>query len=104
SEAALARQLDNVCALLRNESVWIKVSGVDRITAGDLDAPQARTILEHLLAVAPTRAIWGTDWPHPNLSYPVPDDRALLGWLQAAAGNESLLRAVLSENPSRLYG
>ncbi|BDB28659.1 amidohydrolase family protein (plasmid) [Cupriavidus sp. P-10] len=104
SEAALARQLDNVCALLRNESVWIKVSGVDRITAGDLDAPQARIVLEHLLAVAPTRAIWGTDWPHPNLSYPVPDDRALLGWLQAAAGNDSLLRAVLSENPSRLYG
>lgn len=96
-------QLDRVCALLRNESVWIKVSGVDRITAGNLDAEQARPVLERLLAVAPDRAIWGTDWPHPNLSYPVPDDRALMGWLQSAAGDDSVLHAVLSENPSRLY-
>lgn len=96
-------QLDRVCALLRNESVWIKVSGVDRITAGNLDAEQARPVLERLLAAAPDRAIWGTDWPHPNLSYPVPDDRALMGWLQSAAGDDSVLHAVLSGNPSRLY-
>jgi predicted TIM-barrel fold metal-dependent hydrolase len=104
ASAALARDLDNLCALLRNAEMWVKLSGIDRITAGQLDAPEARTVVARLLAVAPTRATWGTDWPHPNLSYPVPDDRALLGWLRAAVGDDSLLRAVLSENPSRLYG
>lgn len=103
SDPGLTGQVDRICALLRSESVWIKFSGVDRITAGNLDAQRARAVLERLLAVAPARAIWGTDWPHPNLSYPVPDDGALLGWLRSAAGDESLLRAVLSKNPSRLY-
>jgi len=99
----LAACLDDVCTLLRQENVWIKVSGVDRITKGRLDAPEAKTVLQRLLEAAPKRAIWGTDWPHPNLTYPVPKDDALLSWFGSAVGDEAMLRAVLSENPSSLY-
>lgn len=99
----LAARLDDVCALLRDENIWVKVSGVDRITKGSLGSAQAKTVLQRLLAAAPKRAVWGTDWPHPNLTYPVPKDDDLLAWLGAAVGDEALLKAVLSENPTSLY-
>jgi predicted TIM-barrel fold metal-dependent hydrolase len=83
---------------------WIKLSGVDRVMQGaaapwDAALPLAR----RLLAAAPERAIWGTDWPHPNIQGSVPDDARLLDFLFEACGDAAAAQAVLVENPARLY-
>jgi 2-pyrone-4,6-dicarboxylate lactonase len=46
--------------------------------------------------------LWGTDWPHPNLSH-VPDDGALVDLLASIAPSEAKRRALLVTNPERLY-
>lgn len=93
------------CLALPN--VWIKLSGADRITAGVAPYDAAHAIARRQLAIAPERAIWGTDWPHPNIAYPVPDEGQLLGWIRRVCrdvfGNEDGADAVLRVNPSRLY-
>ena len=93
-------------ALLRllEGGAWVKLSGY-RSSAGrpyaDV-APMARA----LLSAAPDRCVWGTDWPHPSLHDPaeVPDDGELLDALGAWAPDEAARRAVLVDNPARLYG
>jgi predicted TIM-barrel fold metal-dependent hydrolase len=89
--------------LLEN-GAWVKLSGY-RASAGppyaDV-APMARALLQ----AAPERCVWGTDWPHPSLHDPaeVPDDGELLDALGRWVPDEAARRAVLVDNPARLYG
>jgi predicted TIM-barrel fold metal-dependent hydrolase len=93
-------------ALLRllEGGAWAKLCGY-RSSSGppyaDV-APMARAIL----SAAPERSVWGTDWPHPSLGSPseVPDDGVLLDALGVWAPDEGTRRAVLVDNPARLYG
>ncbi len=95
--AALVRQL-------RHPGRWIKLSGVDRAMHGaPAPWPQAVAHTRMLLAAAPDRAIWGTDWPHPNITGPVPDEAALLGFIFDVCGTDDSVRQVLVDNPARLY-
>lgn len=47
------------------------------------------------------RVLWGSDWPHPNLEA-IPDDGLLVD-LIAEFADEMQRRALLVENPQRLY-
>ncbi|OYW07956.1 MAG: hypothetical protein B7Z53_05460, partial [Rhodospirillales bacterium 12-71-4] len=54
-------------------------------------------------AAAPAQMLWGTNWPHPN-AQAIPDDAALLDLLAGWAPDEAQRRAILVDNPARLYG
>ena len=89
--------------LMGDERCWVKISGAERLTAGgappyDDVVPYARA----LIATAPDRVLWGTDWPHPNVRH-MPDDGDLVDLLAAYAPDESTRNAILVENPQRLY-
>jgi 2-pyrone-4,6-dicarboxylate lactonase len=86
--------------LAQNERIWLKVSGAERIAA-----PPFRTALpfaQALIATAGDRVLWGTDFPHPNLKHDV--DEADLVDLLPEYGDAAALRALLVDNPARLYG
>ncbi|SMF76047.1 D-galactarolactone isomerase [Tistlia consotensis] len=58
-----------------------------------------------LVAAAPDRLLWGSNWPHvgvPRERYP--DDAELLDVLLDWAPDEALRRRILVDNPARLYG
>jgi predicted TIM-barrel fold metal-dependent hydrolase len=84
--------------------VWAKLCGY-RSSAGhpytDV-APMARA----MLAAGPDRCVWGTDWPHPSMPSEdaVPDDGHLLDLLAEWAPDAAQRRAILVDNPARLYG
>ncbi|WP_135466033.1 amidohydrolase family protein [Crenalkalicoccus roseus] len=93
-------------ALLRllEGGAWAKLCGY-RASSGQPYAdvlPMARA----MIAAAPGRCVWGTDWPHPSLRTPeeVPDDGHLLDLLAQWAPEEAQRRAILVDNPARLYG
>jgi predicted TIM-barrel fold metal-dependent hydrolase len=88
---------------LASPDVWIKLSGADRITGGAAPYDAAVPVARRLLERAPDRAIWGSDWPHPNIAYPVPDEAQLLDWIRRVCGDPATLDAVLRANPARLY-
>ena len=99
-----AGQVAALGAHLRRPNRWIKLSGVDRAMGGAAGPwPKAIDHARRLLAAAPDRSIWGSDWPHPNIKGPVPDDAALLGFILDVCETEAATRSVLVDNPQRLY-
>jgi len=90
-------------ALLRDERAWVKISGAERLTAGG--APPYDDVVPYagaLIAAAPDRVLWGTDWPHPNVRH-MPDDGDLVDLLAAFAPDEATRHRILVTNPERLY-
>lgn len=84
--------------------VWVKLSGNYRI-AGDhphyRDAiPRARA----LISANPEQMVWGTDWPHVSLRDNMPDTGDLLDAVGDYAPGAAARRAILTDNPARLYG
>ena len=92
-------------------NVWSKVACPERLSVtgpkalnGEQSAyldviPFARRIVEQF----PDRALWGTDWPHPNLKDHMPDDGLLVDFIPHIATTAALQRKLLLENPMRLY-
>ena len=90
-------------ALLKNKHLWVKVSGSERISRKPSPWPDAAPFARKLVAESGDRCVWGTDWPHPNLAE-VPDDGDLVDLVGDMAPTEAQRRALLVDNPRRLYG
>lgn len=92
-------------SMLRDGHFWVKLTGPYRISAepappyGDA-AGMARAVVE----AAPDRILWGSDWPHVMVHGHMPDDGDLLDLLADWVPDPDLRRAVLVDNPARLYG
>ncbi|MGY2961070.1 MULTISPECIES: amidohydrolase family protein [Pseudomonas] len=98
------RLMDELRAELGHANRWIKLSGIDRAMQGQPGPwPQALDQVRALLECAPERAIWGSDWPHPNIKGPIPDDAQLLAFIRQVCDSPALQQAVLVDNPARLY-
>lgn len=91
-------------AFMRNETCWVKICGAERISSAGPPFTDAVPFAEALIEEAPDRVIWGTDWPHPNITRHMPNDGDLVDLVPSFAADESLQRKVLVDNPARLYG
>ena len=82
---------------------WAKLCGY-RSSTGHPYADVAG-MARAMIAAAPDRCVWGTDWPHPSLMTPeeVPDDGHLMDLLAEWAPAEAQRQAILVDNPARLY-
>ena len=90
--------------LMGGEDIWIKISGAERISAAGPPYADAVPFARALIAAAPDRILWGTDWPHPTLKGPMPNDGDLVDLLALHAPDEAVRRKILVDNPARLYG
>ena len=61
--------------------------------------PFARRLVEEY----PDRVLWGTDWPHPNLTGHMPDDGLLVDYIPRIARTADLRHKLLVANPMSLY-
>jgi 2-pyrone-4,6-dicarboxylate lactonase len=89
--------------LLRSKNTWVKVSGSERASRQSSPWRDALPFAAKLVAEFGDRAVWGTDWPHPNLKE-IPDDGVMVDNLAEIAPSEKQRQALLVENPARLYG
>ena len=91
-------------ALLRERRAWVKLSGAYRVSGEERPPyPDVRPLVEAVLQAAPDRVLWGSDWPHPAITKPMPNDGDLLDLLGDWVSDESLRRRILVDNPARLY-
>lgn len=97
------RPFQELLSRMSDERCWVKISGAERLTA-DGSAPYDDVVpyAQALIAAAPERVLWGTDWPHPNVRH-VPDDGDLVDLLAAFAPDEATRNLILVDNPRRLY-
>jgi len=89
--------------LLDRGNVWVKLSGVDRLSRQPPLFRDAVAFARILADAAPERVLWGTDWPHPN-HHQVPDDGILVDLIAEIAPNETSRRRLLVDNPATLFG
>jgi predicted TIM-barrel fold metal-dependent hydrolase len=101
--------------LLREGHCWVKLSAAYRLAGEGGDLGGATTYARALAEANPRQVVWGTDWPHPGhrlVAGNAPADGhfedldigALLDLLHGSLPDEAAWRAVLVDNPARLYG
>ena len=56
-----------------------------------------------LVAMAPERMLWGTNWPHPKVDF-MPDDTVLLETMLDWTDDAATRKQNLVDNPAKLYG
>ena len=89
---------------VRDHGWWVKITGAERNSTAGPPFTDAVPFAQALIEAAPDRVIWGTDWPHPNLTSHMPNDGDLVDLLPLYAPDETTRRKILVDNPARLYG
>jgi len=90
--------------LLSRENCWAKIMGPYFISKNAPLYPEVTPMARALVATAPGRIVWGSDWPHPGARALMPEDPVLADLLAEWVPDESQRRRVLVDNPARLYG
>ena len=88
---------------LVKERAWVKVSGAYRLT--DERPPYLDVVpyAKALIAAAPDRCVWGSDWPHVANWGVMPRVAQMLESLALYAPDEAQRHRILCENPQHLY-
>lgn len=90
------------------DDIWFKPTCPDRLDAikegGQGDPWNAfADAVAPLVADYQDRVIWGTDWPHPNMTDEIPDDGHIVDMIPRIAPTAELQQKLLVTNPERLY-
>lgn len=89
--------------LLERGNTWVKLSApyLDSATG---DYSDLTDNVRQLVARAPERMLWGSDWPHPTEKQTRPDIASLRAALARWVPDTSVLERILVNNPAHLYG
>jgi len=86
-----------------NPLAWVKVCGAERVSIGKRPFRDAVPFAQALIAVDPSRILWGTDWPHPNITKEMPNDGELVDLFGEICPDATMRARILVDNPTRLY-
>ncbi|CAN5749854.1 amidohydrolase family protein [soil metagenome] len=100
-EASAPRALLHLFEL---DHCWVKLSGVYFVSEMSPRHDDLAELVSALLAQAPHRLVWGTDWPHVSARQRMPTDSDLCDALASWIPDETARRRVLVDNPAQLYG
>jgi predicted TIM-barrel fold metal-dependent hydrolase len=95
-------QFQALLRLLNTGRAWMKVCSYRASSAG---APwtDVEANVKALVAAAPDRCVWGTDWPHAQMN-PAPEAGLLLDQFFDWVPDKAVRQKILVDNPARLYG
>ena len=86
-----------------NPLAWVKICGAERVSVGKRPFRDAIPYARALVAVDARRILWGTDWPHPNISKDMPNDGELVDLFAEICPSPDVQQQILVDNPTRLY-
>ncbi len=95
-------QFQALLRLLDSGNAWVKICSY-RVSSTGAPFADAEANVKALVAAAPERCVWGTDWPHPGLD-PVPDTGTLFDQFCAWVPDAATRQRILVDNPAKLYG
>ena len=91
--------------MLDSGRVWVKLSGPMRCDPGDFPYASLTPLARALVAHAPERLLWGSDWPHVNMNGRLmPNDGDLFDLLADWVPDEAMRRKILVDQPRQVYG
>ena len=83
--------------------IWVKATCPDRLDLAGPPYDDFVRAVRPLVEEYPDRVLWGSDWPHPNMEKVLPDDGAIVDVIPGIAVTPELQKALLVDNPMRLY-
>jgi D-galactarolactone isomerase len=94
--------------LLKSGKIWMKLSLATACRQLGTPAHSALNDLgREIIALAPDRLLWGSDWPHVIAAVegvPYPDDADLIDTLLDWTSDAQIHQRILVENPAEFYG
>jgi predicted TIM-barrel fold metal-dependent hydrolase len=99
-----APPFQTLLALLGRDNCWAKLIGPYFLSDRKPRFPAVSPFARAMVAAAPERVVWGTDWPHPSSQGMMPNDGDLADMLLEWIPDDAQRRKVLVTNPARLYG
>lgn len=88
--------------LMERPNAWVKICGGERVSTEGPPFTDAVPFAQALIAAAPDRVLWGTDFPHPNVRY-MPNDGHLVDLFGLYADDPATQKRILVDNPDALY-
>ncbi|MEJ2058173.1 MAG: amidohydrolase family protein, partial [Desulfofustis sp.] len=89
--------------LLEGGRCWVKLSApYESSRSGPPDWSDVANEARTLVAAAPERMLWASNWPHPGQENP-PDEADLLDLLLSWADDPPTRNRILRDNPAELY-
>jgi predicted TIM-barrel fold metal-dependent hydrolase len=61
-------------------------------------------LAQRLIGAAPSRCVWGSDWPHPLSVKQPPNEGDLLELFYRFAPDAETRRKILVDNPAHFFG
>ena len=90
--------------LVSSGNTWLKISGANRVSRGDLPPyDDVKPMAQALIEAAPDRIMWGTDWPHPNKYVANPNDGDLVDAFGDWVTDEAMRRRIMVNTPAAFY-
>lgn len=90
--------------MLDTGRVWVKLSGPMRCSDGDFPYADMTPFAHALVAHAPQRLLWGSDWPHVQMNgRRMPNDGDLVDLLAEWVPDVATRHRILTVNPLSLY-
>ena len=90
--------------LLKSGRGWAKLSAPYRTSLTEPPYPDMTPFAQALVAAAPDRLVWGSDWPHVLLDKTMPNDGDLVDQIAVWVPDDKIRRRILVDNAERLYG
>lgn len=106
-DASKGENDENIVALkklLDRGNVWVMLSLGEKISQAGAPYDDVVPIAQSLIAHAPERCVWASDWPHPVSKKRPPNDADLLELFYRYVPQETLRKQILVDNPARLFG
>ena len=89
--------------LAQSGRCWVKLSAPMRMSAGEYPYADVTPFVHALIAAAPQRMLWATDWPHTTLTKTMPNDGDLADLLPLWVSDAGTRARISVDNPVRLY-
>ncbi|WP_198971693.1 amidohydrolase family protein [Xylophilus sp. ASV27] len=100
ADPTLARILE----LFQRGNFWVMLSLSEKISRAGAPWDDVVPLAQRLIAAAPDRCVWGSDWPHPVSVKQPPNEGALLELLYRFAPDAATRQRILVDNPARFFG
>lgn len=89
--------------LMRDGKAWVKLTAPYRLTLSAMPYADVDPFAQSLVAHAPDRLLWGSDWPHVFIRSAMPNDGALFDVFARWVPDAAMRERILVGNPAQLY-
>jgi len=91
--------------LVARGNTWVKLSApYETSKVGPPTYDDVGALAKALIAAAPERMMWASNWPHPSAQPNPPDDAMLLDMMLDWCPDDAVRQKILVDNPAEVYG